>query len=72
MKAATLLVVLALGLAMPVNAAEITVLSTGGARAVMTSLVPEYERISGDKVTIIYLRDGKKMETTVTLGKRGG
>ena len=52
MKSATALVVLALGLASPVNAAEITVLSTGGARAVMTSLVPEYERISGDKVTI--------------------
>jgi len=30
------------------------VLSTGGARAVMTDLVPVYERISGDKVTISF------------------
>ena len=35
-----------------VEAAEIKVLSTGGARAVMTSLVPEFERSTGHKVNI--------------------
>jgi hypothetical protein len=40
MKTAIALVVLALGLATSAKAAELTVLSTGGARAVMTSLVP--------------------------------
>jgi molybdate transport system substrate-binding protein len=39
-------------LATRVEAAEIKVLSTGGARAVMTSLVPEFERKSGHKVDI--------------------
>ena len=65
MKAATLLVVLALGVATGVNAAEITVLSTGGARAVMTSLVPEYERISGDKVTISFATPGQMRDRLV-------
>ena len=65
MKTATLLVVLALGVATPVNAAEITVLSTGGARAVMTSLVPEYERISGDKVTISFATPGQMRDKLV-------
>jgi ABC-type molybdate transport system substrate-binding protein len=59
MKTATLLVILALGLGTAANAAEIPVLSTGGARAVMTSLVPEYERISGDKVTISFATPGQ-------------
>ena len=66
MKAATLLVVLGLGLATPVNAAEITVLSTGGARAVMTSLVPEYERMSGDKVTISFATPGQMRDRLVS------
>src|SRR5260370_20995252 len=39
-------------LAAHVEAAEIKVISTGGARAVMTSLVPEFERRSGHKVGI--------------------
>src|SRR5438309_12042013 len=45
-------IVLFLALATHVEAAEIKVISTGGARAVMTSLVPEFERRSGQKVSI--------------------
>lgn len=65
MKSATLLVALALGLATPVAAAEITVLSTGGARAVMTDLVPAYERVSGDKVTISFATPGQMRDKLV-------
>ena len=65
MKNATALAVLALGLAAPVAAAEMTVLSTGGARAVMTSLVPEYERVSGDKVTISFATPGDMRDKLV-------
>jgi molybdate transport system substrate-binding protein len=65
MKTATALVVLALCLATPVKAAEIAVFSTGGARAVMTSLVPEYERISGDKVTISFATPGEMRDKLV-------
>lgn len=43
---------LAFAVATHVEAAEIKVISTGGARAVMTSLVPEFERKSGQKVGI--------------------
>src|SRR5262245_19947703 len=66
MRTATQLVVLALGVATGVNAAEITVLSTGGARAVMTSLVPEYERVSGDKVTISFATPGQMRDKLVS------
>jgi molybdate transport system substrate-binding protein len=52
MKGAGVIVGLAFALAAHVEAAEIKVLSTGGARAVMTSLVPEFERKSGHKVGI--------------------
>jgi S1-C subfamily serine protease len=31
-----------------------------------------YAQKPGDAVKIAYLRDGKRLETTVTLGKRGG
>ena len=31
-----------------------------------------YAHQPGEKVTIVFMREGKKMETTVTLGKRGG
>src|ERR1700682_3984091 len=65
MKTATALIVLALCLATPVKAAEITVFSTGGARAVMTSLVPEYERTSGDKVTISFATPGEMRDRLV-------
>jgi molybdate transport system substrate-binding protein len=65
MKTATALVVLTLGLVTSVRAAEITVFSTGGARAVMTSLVPEYERISGDKVTISFATPGAMRDKLV-------
>ena len=65
MKTATALVVLALGFATSVNAAELTVLSTGGARAVMTSLVPEYERMSGDHVTISFATPGEMQQKLV-------
>ena len=52
MKCAGAIVGLVCALATHVEAAEIKVISTGGARAVMTSLVPEFERKSGHKVTI--------------------
>jgi molybdate transport system substrate-binding protein len=52
MKYAGAIVGLAFALATHVEAAEIRVISTGGARAVMTSLVPEFERKSGHKVGI--------------------
>jgi molybdate transport system substrate-binding protein len=52
MKYAGAIVGLVFALATHVEAAEIKVLSTGGARAVMTSLVPEFERTSGHKVGI--------------------
>jgi molybdate transport system substrate-binding protein len=52
MKYAGAIVGLAFAMATHVEAAEIKVLSTGGARAVMTSLVPEFERKSGHKVGI--------------------
>lgn len=43
---------LCLALAAHAEAGEIKVISTGGARAVMTSLVPEFERRTGHKVDI--------------------
>jgi len=52
MKCAGVIIGLAFTLATHVEAAEIRVISTGGARAVMTSLVPEFERKSGHKVGI--------------------
>ena len=52
MKFAGAIVALVWALATHVEAAEIKVISTGGARAVMTSLVPEFERKSGHKVSI--------------------
>jgi molybdate transport system substrate-binding protein len=52
MKCAGAIVGLAVAVATNVEAAEIKVISTGGARAVMTSLVPEFERKSGHKVGI--------------------
>jgi molybdate transport system substrate-binding protein len=57
MKCTGIIVGLALALAAQVEApdveaAEIKVISTGGARAVMTSLVPEFERKSGHTVRI--------------------
>src|SRR6516162_745042 len=52
MKYAGVFTGLALALATHVEAAEIKVISTGGARAVMTNLVPEFERKSGHKVGI--------------------
>jgi molybdate transport system substrate-binding protein len=52
MKCAGAIIGLTFALATHVEAAEIKVISTGGARAVMTSLVPEFERKSGHKVGI--------------------
>ncbi len=62
MKTPIALAILALCVTGSVEAAEITVLSTGGARAVMTSLVPAYERVSGDKVTIDFATPGEMRE----------
>src|ERR1700757_5409535 len=52
MKCAGAIVGFVCALATHVEAAEIRVISTGGARAVMTSLVPEFERKSGHKISI--------------------
>src|SRR5215470_7859811 len=52
MKSTGVIVGAAFALAAHVEAAEIKVISTGGARAVMTSLVPEFERTSGHKIGI--------------------
>jgi molybdate transport system substrate-binding protein len=52
MKCPGVIIGLAFALATHVEAAEINVISTGGARAVMTNLVPEFERQSGHKVHI--------------------
>lgn len=62
MKTSIALTIVALCVTGSVEAAEITVLSTGGARAVMTSLVPAYERVSGDKVTIAFATPGEMRE----------
>src|SRR5262245_21477663 len=52
MTCAGAIVGLVCALATHVEAAEIKVMSAGGARAVMISLVPEFERKSGQKVSI--------------------
>src|SRR5215470_6662937 len=52
MKCAGVIIGMAFALGTHVEAAEIKVISTGGARAVMTSLVPEFERRSGHKVDV--------------------
>jgi molybdate transport system substrate-binding protein len=52
MKCAGVIIGLAFAVATRVEAAEIKAISTGGAKAVMTSLVPEFERKSGHKVAI--------------------
>ncbi len=59
------IVALALALVTHVEAAEIKVLSTGGARAVMTSLVPEFERKSGHKVAISFGTPGNMRDSLV-------
>src|SRR5258707_5281604 len=52
MKCTGVIIGLAFALGTHVEAAEMKVISTGGARAVMTSIVPEFERKSGHKVGI--------------------
>ena len=52
MKCAGAVFGLAFALVTQVEAAEIKIISSGGARAVMTSIVPEFERKSGHKVGI--------------------
>ena len=47
------------------EAAEIKVLSTGGARAVMTSLVPEFERKSGHKVILDFGTPGNMRDRLI-------
>ena len=67
MKAAGAVVALA-ALVTHVEAAEITVFSAGGAKAVMTSLVPDFERKSGHKVTISFGTPGT-MRDKLTQGE---
>src|SRR5580693_6258720 len=52
-------------LAIHAEAAEIKVISTGGARAVMTTLVPEFERKSGHKVGIDFGTPGNMRDRLV-------
>ena len=52
MKCAGVIIGLAFALGTRVEGAEIKVISTGGARAVMTSIVPEFERQSRHKIRI--------------------
>lgn len=52
-------------LATRAEAADITVISTGGARAVMTSLVPEFERRSGHTVRIDFGTPGNMRDRLV-------
>jgi molybdate transport system substrate-binding protein len=52
-------------LATRAEAAEIKVISTGGARAVMTSLVPAFERTSGHKVHIDFGTPGNMRDRLV-------
>jgi molybdate transport system substrate-binding protein len=70
MKCAGVIIGLAVALAAQVpateaEAAEIKVLSTGGARAVMTSLVPAFERQSGHTVRIDFGTPGNMRDRLV-------
>jgi molybdate transport system substrate-binding protein len=56
---------LALALTGSVQGAEIRIISTGGARAVMTALVPEFERTSGHKVQIDFGTPGNMRDRLV-------
>lgn len=57
---------LCLVLAVRVEAGEIKVISTGGARAVMTSLVPEFEHRTGHKVHIEFGTPGGMRDRLVS------
>src|SRR5882762_6125763 len=65
MKCAGAIVGLALALATQGEPSEIKVISTGGARAVMTSLVPEFERKTGHKVGIDFGTPGNMRDRLV-------
>jgi molybdate transport system substrate-binding protein len=56
---------LALVFTSSVEGAEIRIISTGGARAVMTALVPEFERKSGHKVEIDFGTPGNMRDRLV-------
>jgi molybdate transport system substrate-binding protein len=56
---------LVLALTSAVESAEIRVISTGGARAVMSALVPEFERKSGNKVQIDFGTPGNMRDRLV-------
>ena len=65
MKCAGVLIGLVFAVATNAKAAEIKVISTGGARAVMTSLVPEFERQSGHTVRIEFGTPGNMRDRLV-------
>lgn len=65
MKRAGAVVALVLGLAATANAAEIKVISTGGATAVMNRLVPAFERASAHKVKIAFGTPGAMRDRLV-------
>jgi molybdate transport system substrate-binding protein len=56
---------LVVALTSTVESAEIRVISTGGARAVMSALVPEFERKSGNKVQIDFGTPGNMRDRLV-------
>ena len=56
---------LAVALASRAEGGEIRIISTGGARAVMTALVPEFERQSGNKVQIDFGTPGNMRDRLV-------
>ena len=56
---------LAVALTTHVEGAEIRIISTGGARAVMSALVPEFERKSGNKVLIDFGTPGNMRDRLV-------
>ena len=58
MKWTGVIVGLGVALATPVGAADLKVVSTGGARAVMTAIVPEFERETGHKVDVAFATPG--------------
>jgi molybdate transport system substrate-binding protein len=56
---------LVLALTSTAGSAEIRIISTGGARAVMSALVPEFERKSGNKVQIDFGTPGNMRDRLV-------
>jgi S1-C subfamily serine protease len=54
--------------------ADDIIIELGGAKVtdLESYAIALYSHKPGETVTIVFLRDGKRMEATVTLGSRGG